>query len=300
MSSRHLLLLCSFAGISVALQAQILVEIKPEFSRLLQYEPNQVTIILKNDSGTPLVFSGDGANAELALTAERDPGRAIASIGELPLPAAPLPSGSVWTNTFDVLSVFPLVKSGPYGVAAEVSVQGETFSSRRVYFDVVPGFEVLRLRSTSSDGTRLGYSLRTLHRGTGDFLFVRVEDLDEETILGVYGLGRYLGAYPPEGKFDTTGSLHLLFHAAPGKFMHTVFAPEGRPIVHQPYDSAFKAELAEGENGVLQVRIPEPAESGLNIAPPDSLDDVRKKPKEKSRPKSDDRFSRDKDARASD
>ncbi len=218
--------------------AQIVVRLRTDHARRLLYEPIPIRVRVENGTKTPLVFSGEAANAELQFEVEKTPGEP-ARRTDSPLFDRPFVAPAYGHEVFsvDLLRLFDLRSSGPLSVAVRVRHAGEEFYSGKLLLDVVPGLEIARVLAVlpREDAGRRSFQLRTLSRAGREQLFLRVDDVDREICRGVFDLGTLIRQRNPQMMLDGQGRLHVLHQSAPARLTRAIYHDEDRTIEAEYY-----------------------------------------------------------------
>jgi len=216
---------------ATAARAQLDVSLRLPMARALLYEPLPAQLTVRNLTDEALTLDETNAPAQLRLDIESQPGRLVARTAE-PLPDTPwtLPARGTLQRTVNLTPLFELRRTGPYTVAAQIIVGDRSYGSRRLFLDIVPGFELGRLEARLSGGAgRRTYTLRSLHRDRHDRLFIYIEDEDAQINYGVLDLGTLVRLYDPMLLADGAGRAHVLHGSAPGRYTYSILTPDGRP-----------------------------------------------------------------------
>lgn len=263
-------LLLAGMAIPTPVAAQLNVTLRVPHSRVLQYEPVTLRVVLENNSGRPIEFFGNENDARMELAVELAPGRPVLPTKPMDFgPAVTIPPGESKEILVDLLDFFEMEETGPHTVFARVHWAGKVFVSSHLYLDMVPGMEIERMVTSTTHGPPAlnTFSLRTLHRKRGDFLFLRIENEDLGLCYGVYELGRLLRTYPPALRIDSAGYVHVLHQSGPNSYTHSVFTAEGDPLKLDVHAGGSSARLEETSSGRLEVRVSEAEGPGFGRRP---------------------------------
>ena len=234
----------SVALLPVRSGAQVEVSCRLRHGRVLQYEPVEATVVIRNNTAEPLRFRGSGANARLGFDIEQSPGVLVMPTGERLVPAGfTVAPGGTASADVNLLYAYQIRATGPYTVTARVDWNGRSHLSGRQFLDVLPGLEVARLDAVvpgEGGGPRV-FSLRTLTRDREERLFLRVEDERAGQCYGVIDLGGAVRQFPPSLQVDGSGRVHVLHQAGPTRYLHSVFDARARAVNRQSYSG----ELAD-------------------------------------------------------
>lgn len=241
-----------------AAKGQVQVTCSIPQNRSVQYESVPATVEIYNTGGQAIDFSGADPQAHLLFHIEQTPGRSVRQLGDIrfdePLVVRP---GERVRRTVNLMEVYDLRSTGPYNIHATVYWAGQMFASPKVYLDILPGLEINRLinRHPSNPQRTQIFSLRTLHRGRGDYLFVRIDDEALGLCRGVYDLGRLLRPFEPVLQADVSGQVHILHQSGPTRYTHSIFTADGNPVAQDLHSSAASVRLEEAPDGRLVVKM---------------------------------------------
>ncbi|MCO5061259.1 MAG: hypothetical protein M9963_04540 [Kiritimatiellae bacterium] len=168
---------------------------------------------------------------------------------------ATIPGQSTVSFTNDLQQIFPLGRYHSLSVRARLTVGSRSFVTDKMFVELLPGTEVMRLQAPAPDGQIHTYSLRTINREKRDRLFLRISNEDESLCYAVGDLGRYMRLGKPTLEADGLGRVHVLHMTAPNQFMHSVYEASG-PLVSQT--------LVQGE--VSMVRLVEDGAGSFRVA----------------------------------
>ena len=231
----------------VLASAQVDIACRLINGRVLQFEPVLVWVEISNRSFQPLRLSSADANALLTFDVEQGPGLLVPPT-EVPLPSQPvtIAPGETWKAAVNILPAYPLRRTGPYTVATRLDWNEKAFVSGKMFLDVVPGLELMKLVSGipgDASVTRT-YSLRTLSRDRKERLFLRIDDEDQSECYGVLDLGSIVRMFTPVMQVDGVGNIHILHQSGPWQYARHVFTPNGEPLSQETY---------VGEGGQVQM-----------------------------------------------
>lgn len=239
----------------------------------LQYESVLVEVTVKNETGDTMNI-GPGGTGLLSFVIERKPGYPVKEFkGARPISGATVDPFSSRTFSINVSRSYDLRKTGPYNLVARLQTDETILRSSRMLLEVVPGFVLKSLKARIEGGReRREYTLRTLLRGRGHELFLRIEDREHKLCYGVYNLGRLVQSEQPAMMTDRVGELHILHLASPSRFTHTISAASGNSI-KQSYISreGAPARLVRVEGGRVAVVGGSEYQGDVRVARPEIL-----------------------------
>ncbi len=222
-------------------ELEVTCELALRDALLLESLPAVVT--LSNRSPFPMEAGKD--YSLFFVVTDADGTRLRARPGAAPdIPPAVAPGDTVvFTN--DLTALFAINRAGSYAVSAEVAEGALRRATPRAFVDVQSPVSIVTATGRAPDGSPRAYSLCTLSRQGRTTLFLRIEDPGAGLSYAVLDLGRYIPMRLPELKADARGFVHVLHMAAPTRFLHSVFDPQGVLVaqqVHAGEGSAIRLE----------------------------------------------------------
>ncbi len=213
--------------------AQIEVSLELKNKKVLLHESVDARVKIVNNSSEAIRIGGDGVAGSLdlyivdalgGLVRRREGGQLFA--GTIMI--------EPWMEkvvSIDMLSAYDFSKALPYALVAIVTWQGEKYNSAKVYMDVVSGMLIKSIynRIVGRDDVMKKYSLLYLHREGHTYIFLRVENKENDVCYGVYKLGTYIRIQDADMAFDNAGRLHILYQSAPGRFTYHRLSKYGMP-----------------------------------------------------------------------
>ena len=245
------------AGIPVLCTGQIGVELKPLSSKFLLYEPIKVTVVIRNSIGRMLSFDSGQVPAQLRFDIEMAGGTEIYRINTKPLLSGDqVMTGRGESYDLTVSEFYKIHDIGLYTIQAVVIWNSNDYVSKRVYFEVVKGFELLRTRAgvPGDEGAVRTYTVEYLQRERGEDLYLCIKDDIANKLYGIFNLGRIVRVRVPELRVDEAGNVHVLFQTIGMSFVHTAFTPYGVYLFTKniPGGKGIMS-LRESPNGKLSV-----------------------------------------------
>ena len=218
--------------------AQISVGLKLENVSLMVNEPSSITIVIQNNSETPLVFNKTYNNAELQVCVLRESSSVSPGYVTLNRDFVVMPDDSI-TELVELTSLTDIHAPGNYRVKVRVRYDGDLYEARPRAFDVVHGIE-LGSRTRSLSGYRdiqLTYSLRYCSRDRAEYAFLVVEDVDRGASYGTFKLGPSLRVNPPAMQFDDQGRFAVVHQSGRNRFTRSVIEVnrDGASFVEQTH-----------------------------------------------------------------
>ncbi|MCS6771623.1 MAG: hypothetical protein NZ740_06310 [Kiritimatiellae bacterium] len=195
----------------------------PEF---LICEPALIFVTVRNQGAQPIRFQGEQA-AMLGFDIFRPDGTLLNPLpGAQILTPSVIPPGSTVTITNDLQALFPIARHDSLSVRARLAVGKRSYVTDKMWLDVVPGIEILKMQARAPNGELRVYSLRTINRDKKDRLFLRADNESGTLCYGVADLGRFVRVGKPRMEVDRTGNIHVLHLTAPNQFAHTIISPD--------------------------------------------------------------------------
>jgi hypothetical protein len=247
---------CAIAALPAA--AQIDMQCRLENGRTVLFEPIIVSLDIVNNTGDTLDFSGAIPNAHLAFDVEQSPGVEVSPTG-VPLFSQPvtIKPGDTFSGKLNLQATYKITDTGPYTITTRVEWGGKLFISPKLFLDVLPGLEIAKLVSGIPEDPNAvrSYTLRTLNRDRCEVLFLRINDDDNGMCYGVFNLGTIVRMFQPKLQVDEVGNVHVLHQSGPWQFTHSVFTPQGAPVVQDVYSAEGSTiDLKRAEDGQLAVQ----------------------------------------------
>jgi len=208
-------------------EAQVLLGVEFENQAVVEFEPVVLTVTIRNDGETPLVFSDYYRNAELEILVrshEQSLLQADKVAVERDLVIMP---GNETRELIELSSIYSLKETGGYRIAAQVRYDDKAFRSRQRILDVVRGIDILK-RTRNIPGYedfRLTYELRYWRRNGSEYLFMVVKDKERRLSYGTFQLGRIVRFFKPEIRFDGKGFVTVVHQSGRMRFTRSIFEP---------------------------------------------------------------------------
>ncbi len=178
-----------------------------------------------------------------------------------------IPGQSTVIFTNDLLRIFPLGNQHSISVRARLTVGSRSFVTEKMFVEILPGTEVMRMQAPATDGQIHTYSLRTINREKRDRLFLRISNEDESLCYSASDLGRFARIGKPTLEVDGLGRVHVLHLMAPNQFAHSVFSSNGALVSREAIQGEISlVRLVEDGAGSFRV-----AGGGVISAPRDPV-----------------------------
>ena len=224
-----------FSGMA---QCQIEVTLAIEPTRALLYEQIEAKVALRNNTGGMLAFDASPGSARFFFQIERGRDEMVKPINRSPLFfGTTLLPGETKTNVFELTALFGLRSRGLYKVRACIERHNTLFVSPSMDLDIMKGFEMAKVINgiPGDPGAVRTYVLEYLPKQQGEYIYLRIEDDQSQTVYGMHNLGRVVRVRQPEIKVDEAGNIHVLFQTMAMVFVHTAFTPYGVQLFSRSY-----------------------------------------------------------------
>ncbi len=204
---------------------QVRVGLQVEHRVVMEGEPMVATIMLQNDSETPLVFNKIYHNATLEVNIRRGRVSGEPIFKTLDRNFVVMPDDSS-KELVELTSLSNMQQPGSYQVWAQVRYDGNVYASRPQAFDVVHGIE-LASRQRHLPGysdIRLTYSLRYCVRSGSEYAFLVVTDMQHKVSYGTFRLGTLVRVGAPAMDFDESGRMVVAHQSGRHRFTRSVIS----------------------------------------------------------------------------
>lgn len=244
--------------------AQLELSMTLSHATYLQYEPIVARTTVRSKMGQPMVLNSRPEGPTFYYEVKDAYGFILEPLGPRAIPEpimVPPQSSLVLTN--NILSLFPMAKTGFYSVEPCIDWRGKTYRGQKLHVEVVSGREVIRTAGiAASDQTSRTYLILHVNRGHQDQIALRIDDDERNLCFGVFPLGRTIINTTPELAVDIDGNAHVLFQAAPNIYVHAKYSPFGTLIEQESYGQNFsKVRLQTRVNGGIEA-VGQPVERG--------------------------------------
>lgn len=236
------------AGFSFSARADVKISLKLEFESYLQYERIMAVVTIYNDAESALsVKAFTNTASGLRFLIKKNKQEEVKKNNELPLlDGIELASGEKEEHLIDIAGSYNMGVVGNYEIVAELYTPEKSWRSERALVDIVPGLEIASLEKNVPgypDRMRQ-YSLRYWARKGKEYLFLRVDEKENELVYGVFLLGPVIRVVAPKMEVDRQGNIVIVHQTASEKFARTLLKSEAFSIkfVDQTYfDSQGKS-----------------------------------------------------------
>ena len=222
------------------------ISVLMEHRSVLQYEPVNVFVTIRNESEKVLYIEGGLAGEETGFHVHA---KKVGSDEWREKLAAGSPVRSLWigpdeeeTVLIELSRWYDLREIGRYLVSVSVDFEGVTYWSGQASIEVVPGLELAKaVRSVPGYPERVRtFSLRYWTRERREDLFLSVTETPGDLNCGVFCLGPVVRVRPPTVEVDRQGLVHVTHQVGDDCYSHTFFASErdGVRFVEQSFRRA--------------------------------------------------------------
>lgn len=241
---------------TMAVQAQLNVDLQLNRRQFIQHEAISVAVRLTNRAGRELDLYGDGRRPWLNFVVTNEKGVAISPYGgRLNFQRAKVPVGRSVARQVNLNSLFPLGGYGRYTVYAVVNLPtGESFQSNRASFNLTKGRTIYEQRVGMGKKSR-DYRLITFAPERVSYLYFQSEIVDDRRVVQTYPLGEMLTFRKPEATVDHKGRLNVLYLASPDLYQHILIDDRGRVSKRTLYKRGAVGDprLVAFKNGEVKV-----------------------------------------------
>lgn len=270
-------------SLTAASHAQISVNIEVKRRNYVRYEPILATVSITNLAGRDLNLE-DGTAPWFGFTVQHGDKETIISPRQPDYHLDPLflKLGETVKRQVNLVELYPIGELGFYRIRADIYCKeyNKFFSSRIANLDVsegqvlwkqVVGVPETMPRAGEMHEFALLNAIGTAHQ----YLYCRVSNPETGAVFGCYRLGHLLDGAPPDAKFDTTNTLHVLQLVAPKTYSLTQVGVNGEVFGQWIYDAPkLKPFLRRDSTGGLEiVGASRRAEPGAGATPAPKLSD---------------------------
>jgi len=220
--------------------AQIELKLSTERTNYLLYEPANLTVTVKNISGTELAFENDTKKnlPWVSFLINSDDGMPVDADQPLRPPPRLIPDEKESSITIDLTPYYKIRSTGRYSVKALVRLPGKgTFVTQPMFIWISKG-DVLWSQKRFVDGAERTYSLHRFEDRSKVYLYLRVEEPEQNLVYVTTRLGElnYAESLPPP-IFDKDGNLHILHPCTATSFVYHIAAPSGQILHKQEFET---------------------------------------------------------------
>jgi hypothetical protein len=236
---KYFVVLCAVCALPHALLAQVALDMQlTDGYHYLVNEPIYMRLLMRNDSGRPLVFGGSKQlRGKLRFELTRNNGSLIQPSGneEPEFPPMVLGTGETSLDHFLVLNrYYRLTEPGTYRLHFWVShpQMPQAYKSNEVSFNISTGIESWRvmvgepdLLDSQKPVKTMYYTLIAVNKGARRMFFIRIED--DQRIYVQRPIGTEVGTEKIERDVDGLSNLHLIVPLDPKLFQYMIMDLKG-------------------------------------------------------------------------
>jgi hypothetical protein len=202
--------------------AQISATLRLAHETYLAGEPVVATLTVTNQAGRDITLKG-GVTEDSWCLVQVNAMRGEAPVHRTDPPVIPplfIPAGETVSRTLPLNDFFDLPTTGQYRTKISISFGSNRsqFVTPTAFFNVDPGHKIWSTSVGVPDGQENGgvprlFSVLSLQRREGMFLYAKLENQRDGSYYPPYFLGRMLSAVGPQMQIDRDNNLYVL-HAA--------------------------------------------------------------------------------------
>lgn len=219
-----------------SVSAQVSLTVEADRERYIAYEPVEMTVTVRNDTGNRLYFGEKGEYGALRLVVTNLRGEPVGTLTGKVNPAAGLllPTGARKSITVPINSYFNVKAHGDYEVRARLTHRRlpTDFLSERVFFQVrdgAPLWERTVGMPVSTDSAQVipmrHCSVNVFHSDGRDICFLRIQD--DDYVYATVRLGPRVKSVDPQCEVDARSRIHILMQVEPRFFRYLVYDLNG-------------------------------------------------------------------------
>ncbi len=273
----------TFAGLQNPASAALGIDIAADRRRYVRYEPINLTIRLRNDTGNVLDFgANDRRVGHLKLEirdGEGNPARATRDPNHL-VDHLRLPAGASKHLTLALNNYFALTRQADYTVHAEIghSRLSHDYRSNRLTLEVRNAFPVWErkfgLPGHDEDQAIVNRkaSLLRFQEKDGEIYCLRIED--DNYVYSIQRIARHIIGARPRGDVDAIGNIHIFIRIKSRIFMHQAYDHQGelKQERYYTFDNSAPTLFRDQRTGTMQVIGGRPAIRGVDYAMPEDVE----------------------------
>lgn len=235
-------LLCLFFLADAALaQVQVNLQIKRRLH--VMYEPIIATVSIRNLSGRDLPLADKDGQPWFGFEVLRENGQPVPPLNpSYSLSPLIIPPGQTVQRKVVLNTLYPVSDFGLYRIRASVYFspfekffqsppQNVEISEGKLLWQQVVGVP----DGQEGAGGNRRYTVLTFRQPKSNYVYVRVEDLDQGTVYCTYPIGRLITGIDPEIKLDGQNHLHVLHLTGAKLYLHTEISLKGEIVNQQNY-----------------------------------------------------------------
>ncbi|NLF94554.1 MAG: hypothetical protein GX564_11775 [Oligosphaeraceae bacterium] len=270
MNKNLLLLSVVFLLTALGIQAQVALQLKVKDTRFLRYEPIDLTLTIRNNSGNTLIFGdSDISSGRIFFAVNGQNGKVARSFDQGANPAAGLilAAGDTRELNISINMLHDMQREDTYSVTAYLNHDrlSRTHLSNTVDVEVVEGLRMAEknVGLPSADDSTVIKSIQLLL-----LLFDAKEEKmyclraqDEENVYAVFRLGPYISGSKPQIEIDGSSSIHILIQVRPRLYSYLIYGFVERNLrlrqqrYYVPVDGTPTLDRQTGFLRIVQARV---------------------------------------------
>ncbi len=240
MSKKNMYLLaCSLFLLCLSAQGQVALQLKLKDTRFLRYEPIDVTLTIRNNSGNTLIFSdADVNNGRIFFEVRGQNGKISKSFDKSTNPASGLilAAGDTRELRISINMLHDMQKEDTYSITAYLNHDrlSRTHLSNTIDLEVVEGLRITErnVGLQAEDDSSVIKSIQLLlllFDGKEEKLYC-LRAQDEENVYAVFRLGPYISGSKPQLEIDGSSSIHIFIQVRPRLYSYLIYGFVGRNL----------------------------------------------------------------------
>ncbi len=226
-----------------ALHAQIQVALQIKRRLFVMYEPIVATVSIRNLSGRDLPLADKGGQPWFGFEVLRADGQPVPP-NDIHYSLSPLiiPPGQTVQRKVVINSLYPVRDFGLYRIRASIyfgpmeqffqsPMHNVEISEGRVLWQQVVGVP----DGAEGAGGNRRYTVLSFRQPSSNYLYVRVEDVEQGTVYCTYPIGKQITGIDPEFKLDEQNNLHVLHLTGAKLYLHTHVGLNGELVNQENY-----------------------------------------------------------------
>ena len=228
-----------FLAAAISAPAQIRVTLATERSTYLLYEPMVVTVEIANISNDSILLnSGPNDRPWLSFLVRSVDGRKVRTEQPLTLDPITLRPGQSRLLSVDLTPLYAVRETGQYTVQASVQPPGrQAYLTDALALNVGRG-DTLWSQTYVDAGTKRIVSLIRFMDRKDVYLYLRVEEPQENLVYTTTRLGKFIAYTSPQIQLDASRTIHVVHPVGARLYRYTRATPEGVILSQEDRESA--------------------------------------------------------------
>ncbi len=217
---------------TLSLEAQIALQLKLKDTRYLRYEPIDLTLIIRNNSGNTLIFGdSDINNGRIFFEVCGQNGKIAPVFDKSANPASGLilAAGDTRELRVSINMLHDMQREDNYSITAYLNHDrlSRTHLSNTVDLEVVEGLRIAEknvgLPSVDDSSVIKSIQLLLLLFDAKEEKLYCLRAQDEENVYAVFRLGPYISGSKPQIEIDGSSSIHILIQVRPRLYSYLIY-----------------------------------------------------------------------------